>query len=57
MFGFGFVDVAGVPGRELDGPLGCDPGLELAGAFELGIELGTEEQGNVGLSTTTARTR
>ena len=39
VLGFRLVDVAGVSGRELDGVLGCYPGLELAAAFELGIEL------------------
>ena len=42
VFGFCLVDVAGVSGRELDGVLGCYPGLELAAAFELGIELSAQ---------------
>jgi hypothetical protein len=44
VFGFRLINVTGVSGGELDGVLGCDPGLELAAAFELDIELGAEEQ-------------
>src|SRR4051794_21335536 len=42
------LDVARVPRGELELLLGGDPGLELAAALELGVQLGAEEQRQVG---------
>src|SRR4051794_9583831 len=44
----GLVDVAGVAGRQLELPLGRDPGLELTAALELGVQLGAEQEREVG---------
>src|SRR4051812_25723762 len=48
LLGGGLVALAGVTGRELDGLLGGQAGLELAASFELGVQLGSEEEREVG---------
>src|SRR4051794_4616041 len=48
LLGLGLLDVAGVPRRELDGALRGDAGLQLPAALELGVQLRTEEQREVG---------
>jgi len=48
VLGVGPVDDPGIPARQMDVVLGGNAGLQLAAAFDLGIQLGTEQQRQIG---------